>query len=72
MCHATLVATADGHVRGVLSWTEGFKPLICPRKPVTEDAILALAVRLERRGLHDEAETLLDRYLAGFRVELAI
>lgn len=71
MCEATIVVTADGHVRGVLTWTEGFKSLKCPRKPVTEDSVLEFAVRLERRGLHDEAAFLLDRFLAGFRVELA-
>ena len=71
MCHATIVATANGHVRGVLSWTEGYKPLRCPRKPVTVDYVLELAVRLERRGLHDQADYLLDRFISGFRLELA-
>ncbi len=71
MCNTTIVVTADGHVRGVQDWTEGFKPLKCPRKPVTEEAVLEIAVRLERRGLHDEAEFLLDRFIAGFRLELA-
>ena len=70
MCEATIIATADGHVRGVHSWTEGFTPLKCPRKAVTEDSVLACAVRLERRGLHDEAALLLDRFVAGLRVEL--
>lgn len=71
MCETTIVVSADGHVRGVLTWTGGFKPLKCPRKPVTEDYVLAVAVQLERRGRRDEAELLLDRFLAGFRVELA-
>lgn len=71
MCDTAIVVTADGHVRGVLTWTEGFKPLKCPRKAVTEDSVLAMAVCLERRGLRDEAETLLDRFCAGLRVELA-
>jgi len=70
MCHATIVATADGHVRGVLSWTEGYKPLKCPHKPVTQDSVLECAARLERRGLRVEADFLLNQFLAGFRVEL--
>lgn len=70
MCHATIVATEDGRVLGVLTWTDGFKPIKCPRKPATEDSVLAYAVRLERRGLHDEAALLLDRFIAGLRVEL--
>jgi len=69
MCEAIIVTTG-GHVRGVLSWTEGFKPLKCRRQAVTEDVILEYAVRLERRGLHDEAAELLERFLAGLRVEL--
>jgi hypothetical protein len=71
MCETTLVVTADGHVHGVHSWTVGFRPLKCRRKAVTEDVVLAIAVQLERRGLHDEAEFLLDRFCAGFRLELA-
>jgi len=70
MCETTIVVAADGHIRGVYTWTGGFKPLKCPRKPVTQDTVLECAVRLERCGRRDEAEFLLNRYLAGFRVEL--
>ena len=71
MAETTIIVTAAGHVRGVRDWTEGFKPLKCPRKPATEEIVLEIAVRLERRGLHDEAELLLDRFIAGFRLEIA-
>jgi len=71
VAETTIIVTAAGHVRGVRDWTEGFKPLKCPRKSVTEDVVLAVAVRLESRGLHDEAELLLDRFIAGFRLEIA-
>jgi hypothetical protein len=71
MCETTIVVDADGHICGVRSWTMGFKTLKCPRKAVTEDQILVIAVQLERRGLHDEADLLLDRFLSGFRMELA-
>ena len=70
MCE-TIVVIVDGHVRGVQTWTEGFKSLKCRRKPVTQDTVLEFAVRLERRGFHDEAEILLDRFCACLRVELA-
>jgi hypothetical protein len=70
MCETTIMVDAGGHIRGVRSWTMGFKALKCPHKAASEDAVLEFAVRLERRGLHDEAESLLDRYLSGFRVEL--
>ncbi len=71
MAETTIIFTAEGHVCGVRDWTAGFKALKRPYKPATEDVVLAVAVRLERRGLHDEAELLLDRFIAGFRVELA-
>lgn len=70
MCETTIIVDADGHIRGVRSWTKGFKALKCPRKVATEEQILVLAIRLERRGLHDEAEFLLDRFCSGFRMEL--
>jgi hypothetical protein len=71
MCETTIVVTADGRVCGVHSWTGGFVPLKCPRKPVTQDTVLEFAVHLERRGLRDEADFLLSRFLAGYKVELA-
>lgn len=71
MCQTTVVVTANGRVRGVYSWTDGFKPVTQPRKAVTQDTVLEYAVRLERRGLRDEADFLLDQFIAGCRVELA-
>ncbi|MBI2030813.1 hypothetical protein HYT05_04285 [Candidatus Kaiserbacteria bacterium] len=67
MCAFNVVLSADGRVCGVHDWTEGAKPLTPPHKPATEDDILARAVWLDRRGQNDEAEALLDRYLAGRR-----
>jgi len=65
------VVTRDGHVVGVQSWTEGFKTLKCPRKALTEERVLAMALWLEKRGCGEAAEELLDRFCAGFRITLA-
>ncbi len=71
MCETTIVVTANGRVCGVLTWTDGFRPVTQPRKAVTQDTVLEYAVRLERRGLRDEADFLLCQFIAGRRVELA-
>ena len=49
----------------------GFRPLKCPRKSVTDDDLVIAMERLILRGLREEADRLLDRYCAGYRVELA-
>lgn len=63
MCEVTVVTTADGHVRGTHDWVEGFKPLACPRRPLGENDVLARALYLERHGLPEEANELLEEYL---------
>lgn len=63
MSNATIVATAAGRVCGVHSWTEGFKPLKCPRKVATEDDILAVALWLEKHGKPEEALAYLELHL---------
>ena len=64
MSKATLVATADGHVCGVHSWTEGFTALKCPtRKVRTEDDVLAVALWLEKHGRQDEALAYLEHFI---------
>jgi hypothetical protein len=67
MSQTSVISTADGHIHGVHDWTEGYKPLKCPRKVVGEDDVLAYAVWLERRGFGDVAEEILERYIAGYR-----
>lgn len=64
----TLPVERDGKVIGIASWTEGFIPGCKPRKALTENDVLAFAVFLERRGLQDQADELLERYLQGYRM----
>jgi hypothetical protein len=49
------LVVVSGRVVGVYSWTEGFRPLQCPRKALTEEDVLAIALRLEKRGMQEEA-----------------
>jgi hypothetical protein len=62
MSKSTIV-TAAGRIRGVLTWTEGFKALKRPRTQPTEDDILATALWLEKHGQPDEALAFLERCL---------
>lgn len=50
----------------LLSW-EGFRRLH-HRRHVTDDDVQAFALLLEKRGLKDQAEELLERYIAGYKV----
>lgn len=67
MCQTTLVVTEDGHVLGVQSWTEGFKPLQCPRKVMDERHVLAVASWFEKRGRREEADEVLEKFLQDHR-----
>ncbi len=64
MSNAKLVLSADGHVFGVHSWTDGFVAIKCPRKCMTEDDALAIALWLANRGLREEAEEFIENFLA--------
>ena len=69
MCQESIVATADGHVRGVHDWTQGFKPLKRPCRRLSERDMLAQASYLERRRHYEEAYDLLLRFLAEHCIE---
>jgi len=70
MHKATVVATENGRVLGVHTWTEGFKPLKCPRKRVmTEDDILAVALWFEKHGQEDAALAFLELHVDLPRVQ---
>ena len=61
------VVRAAGHVLGVFSFTDGFvrSRAETPRKmPISETQVLAMCEHLERQGDPEEANLLLDRYLA--------
>lgn len=62
-----IVRPVDTHVQGTHSFLQGFRPARPTKKIVTEDDVLAYALFLEKRGLEDEAEELLERYLKGYR-----
>ncbi|MSR70722.1 hypothetical protein EXS62_01645 [Candidatus Kaiserbacteria bacterium] len=62
-----VVVTCKGTPAGLLSW-EGLRRIHLPHRKVTEDDVMAFAVYLEKHGLQDKAEELLERYLAGYRV----
>ncbi len=63
MCEVIVVTTADGHIRGTHDWVKGFKPLVCPHRSSSENDVLARALYLERHGLPEEANDLLEKYL---------
>ncbi len=69
MCQESIVATAEGHVRGVHDWTEGFKPLRCPRRRLSEDDVQALSLMLARRGRREESNEILERFCDGYCIE---
>ena len=64
MSTATVVVTADGHICGVHSWTEGYRPLATPRKRrPSENDILATALWLEKHGRGEEALAYIERFV---------
>lgn len=70
MSNAAIVATADGRVCGVHSWTEGFRALSPPRKRrPSEDDILASALWLEKHGRGDEALAYIERFVDLPRIQ---
>ena len=68
MSHADIVI-ANGVIVGVHSWTEGFRALKCPKKALTEDDVLAVALWLEKRGMQDEALALIERFVEYHRLQ---
>ncbi len=65
--NASVVMQADGKVAGVLSW-DGFHRAMPAPKKMSEDQILARALYLEKHGFREEADELLELYLAGYNV----
>ncbi|MDB5224872.1 MAG: hypothetical protein JWO43_494 [Candidatus Adlerbacteria bacterium] len=62
----TCITTAEGAIRGINSWTQGFIALKPPRRvKFTEEEVLRLALILERQGKKEEAEDVLDQFFAG-------
>jgi hypothetical protein len=64
--NTAVVMNAGGQVVGMLSW-EGFRRSR-PHRKVTDDDVMAFVLLLSRRGLVDQAEELLERYLAGYKI----
>jgi hypothetical protein len=58
--------TTTGHVVGVHSWTEGFVPLKCPVRRLTEREAVAHAMWLELHISSECALEFIDRWAAGY------
>ncbi|HYF13340.1 MAG TPA: hypothetical protein VD928_03535 [Candidatus Paceibacterota bacterium] len=65
-----VVTKSAGHVIGVSTFARGFKKVKCPHKEMSEDDILAMALRFEHQGNSEAADEVLERYFAGYRFEV--
>jgi hypothetical protein len=62
MSQTKLVASDNGRVLGIHTWTDGYVPIQCPKKAQTEADVLATALWLEKRGMQEEALAYIERF----------
>ncbi len=67
MCNVEIVTSSTGRVKGVYTWTNGFKTKAAPTKPMTQEDALAYALFLCNHGFVDEADEFIDEFIAGKR-----